>query len=281
MGDDKMTRRARTYSLPLGSLQNSQEYRLDAGHYSPDLLEALAALERTGLRLERLVDVVEAVILPNRFKRVYVEPSAGVPFLQGSHVVHFRPAGVKHLSPEAHPNMDKIIVRAGWILLTRSGTVGRVTLCPGEWDGWAASEHIIRIVPNEAKCLAGYLCSFLASRFGQVQLNANVHGAVVDELTDEQVSNILVPVPDKKKDIERVGGIDEGMKEAIALKSRAVAASRESLSSATAWLETTDDSSGYQGKDMRISGLNPERLAQSILEGGAKPRPETKRREAS
>ena len=80
---------------------------------------------------------------------------------------------------------EQWIIRAGWLLVTRSGTTGRTTVCPEEWDEWAASEHILRIVPNEEKCPAGYLCTFLSSPLGQAQLTASIYGAVVDELTEE------------------------------------------------------------------------------------------------
>lgn len=268
-----------SYALPSGFLAESSEVRLDAGHYSPELLYARRVLEQSGLKLKRLGNIVEEVILPGRIpKRIYVEPDAGLPFLQGSHVVHFQPADLKYLSPASHRNIDLIVIRAGWVLITRSGTVGRVALCPPEWDGWAASEHIIRVIPNERRCLAGYLCSFLASSLGQVQLTASIHGAVVDELTDEQVRNVLVPLPEKKSDRDLVRSIDEGMKRATALKSQAVVATQTSVANVTAWLQPSDP---VMGKDLRIPRTTPEKLAKSLLTGGAKPRPETRKRRAS
>jgi hypothetical protein len=40
----------------------------------------------------------------------------------------------------------------------------------------------------------GYLATYLASPIGQAQLTAQVYGAVVDELTEEQASSVRVPV---------------------------------------------------------------------------------------
>lgn len=245
----------RSYSLRLSVLEDSSEYRFDAGRYSPELFNALSVLEQSGLKLERLGNVVEDVILPTRFKRIYVGQDAGLPFLQGSHVVHFQPADLKYLSPASLRNINSIVIRAGWLLVTRSGTVGRVALCPEEWDGWAASEHIIRIIPDEGRCLAGYLCSFLASPLGQVQFRANIHGAVVDELTDAQVKKVLVPIPEKKKDLELVGAIDESMKRAAALKSSAVTAAKTSVADTNAWLQLADDEIPHKGEAVK----NPAR----------------------
>ncbi len=275
-----MAKPIKTYSLPLSILTESLEYRFDAGHFSPDLLNALNTLEQSGLELERLGDIVEHVNLPGRFKRIYVESADGLPFLQGSHVVHFQPADLKYLSPASHRNINSIVIRAGWLLVTRSGTVGRVTVCPPEWDGWAASEHIIRIIPNEVKCPVGYLCSFLESPLGQVQLNASIHGAVVDELTDDQVKNVLVPLPVTDKDWDVVRSIDAGMKQSTKLKSKAVTAAQTSMESMMAWLQNNGDPV-HKGKDLRIPNTAPEQLAKVLMSGGAKPRTETKKRKAS
>ena len=227
-----------SYILPSGLLAESNETRLDAGHYSPEFLNARRALNQSGLELKHLGSLVKNVILPNRIpKRIYVEADAGLPFLQGSHVVHFQPADLKFLSPASLQNIDSIVIRAGWLLITRSGTVGRIAICPSEWDGWAASEHIIRIIPDERKCPSGYLCAFLASPLGQAQLSANVHGAVVDELTDDQLRNVLVPTARKKGDRDRMRAIDHGMKRATELKSQAVVATRTSVDSLNVWLQ--------------------------------------------
>ena len=197
------------------------EMRLDAGTYNPVLIHALDWLGNVdAIPLREVAEV----FMPPRFKRVYVEPEYGVPFIQGSHVVHFQAAGLKHLSRE-HERIDEVTVRAGWILVTRSGTVGRVTMCPEEWDGWAASEHIFRIVPNDDKCPGGYLCAFLSSSLGQVQLAAQIHGAVVDELTEDHVRNVLVPLPES----QTARRIDSIMRSGIAMKSQAVAAAERSI----------------------------------------------------
>ena len=37
----------------------------------------------------------------------------------------------------------------------------------------------------------------------------------------------------------------------------------------------------HRGKDLRIRNTTPEQLAKTLLRGGARPRPETKRRQVS
>ena len=272
------------YSLPSESLVISRELRLDAAHYNPEFFDAIHTLRESGMRVERLADITDGVFIPPRFKRIYVDdPNNGVPFLQGSHVVHFHPADIKYLSKKLR-NLEKWTIHEGWVLVTCSGTIGRSTIALPEWDGWAASQHIMRIVPDESKCPGGYLCSFLASRLGQIQLTASIYGAVVDEITEQQAQTVLVPLPKNPSDAALMRSVDDAMKESMRLKSRAIASTMVSigqLSERFGGLETDLDSLDHQGKDFRIQNTTPEQLTKALMSGGAKPRAETKKRRAS
>jgi type I restriction enzyme S subunit len=77
-------------------------------------------------------------------------------------------------------------------LITCSGTIGKVTLVPRHWTNWAASQHIIRVVPANAD-VAGYIAIFLASGYGKELITRFTYGSVVDEVDDNHVSQILFP----------------------------------------------------------------------------------------
>ena len=87
-------------------------------------------------------------------------------------------------------------------LITCSGTIGRATLVPRHWDGWTANQHIIRIVPAYAE-IAGYLCAWLSSDYAYPLIDRYTHGAVVDEINAEQVSEVTVPLL-RDEDTQRV-----------------------------------------------------------------------------
>ena len=212
------------FSVPARTLRATDNLRLDASYYNPAVARALDTLRRSGMRLMPLGAVTSRVFIPPRFKRIYVRPEYGVPFLQGSHVVHFTPVDLKHLSLRAHKRLERWIIEEGWLLVTCSGTVGRVTICPPEWHRWAASQHILRIVPDENKCPGGYLYSFLASPLGHVQLTAQIYGAVVDELTEEQAKSVMVPLPDTAEQRAAVETINAEARRFVLLRSKSVAA---------------------------------------------------------
>lgn len=208
------------FSVPSQLLRQAK--RLDASYFDPIVAHALETLRHSGMRLATVGSITARVFIPPRFKRIYVREAYGLPFLQGSHVIQFQPTDVKYVSRSVHRNIDQWVIERGWILVTRSGTVGRVALCPPEWHQWAASEHILRIIPNEQECPSGYLYSFLASPLGQVQLTKHIYGAVVDELTEGQTRSVLVPLPvndEQREDVER---IDREAREAVMVRSQAL-----------------------------------------------------------
>jgi type I restriction enzyme S subunit len=173
------------------------EGRLDASFHIPIARAVIEQLRKGKYPPVRLGDVAIRIFIPPRFKRIYVSPEYGVPFLQGSHV-----------------------------LVTRSGTVGRLTLVPKALDGWAASEHCLRIVPNPERVHAGYLAAFLMTPYGQHQLTSKIYGGVVDELTEEDTAAIWLP--DAPLEVQqRIGTLVvqafEKKEEANAIEDRAIA----------------------------------------------------------
>jgi type I restriction enzyme S subunit len=218
------------FSLDAHWISQSAGLRLDAGYYNPRALQALATLRHSGLPLKRLGEVTQRIFVPPRFKRIYVDKEHGVPFLQGSHIVHFQPADLKYLSRVAHKKLEPWIIEAGWVLVTCSGTIGRVTIALQRWHGWAASQHILRIVPDSnGPCPAGYLYAYLSSPLGQAQFNG-IYGAVVDELTADHVQGILIPLPQTAEQQAIVDTINSLTLEAMRTKEKALECAEQAVS---------------------------------------------------
>jgi type I restriction enzyme S subunit len=167
--------------------------RLDASFHLPIAKAAIQQLRSGRYSLAQLGDVAQRIFIPPRFKRIYVSPEYGVPFLQGSHIPLMKPYDLKYLSRRAHADLSPWIIREGWVLVTCSGTIGRVALVPKRLDTWAASQHIERIIPNPQRIHPGYLATFLMTPYGQHQLTSKIYGAVVDELTEDDTSAIWLP----------------------------------------------------------------------------------------
>ena len=135
------------------------------------------------------------IVVAPRFKRIYVEREYGVPFLQGSHIPQLMPRDVQYLSRTETKNLERWIIREGWVLVTCSGTIGRVAVATQRQNGRAASQHILRIMPDVKRTHAGYVAAFLMTPYGRHQLTSKIYGGVVDELTAADTRAVLIPDP--------------------------------------------------------------------------------------
>ena len=169
------------------------EGRLDASFHIPIAKAVVEQLRKGKYPLVRLGEVATRIFIPPRFKRIYVSPEYGVPFLQGSHIPMMKPYDLKYLSRRAHTDLSLWIIEEGWVLVTCSGTIGRVALVSKALNRWAASQHIERIIPNPQRAHAGYLAAFLMTPYGQHQLTSKIYGGVVDELTEDDTAAVWLP----------------------------------------------------------------------------------------
>lgn len=168
--------------------------RFDASFHVPIARTAVRLLREGNYDPVQLENITADIFIPTRFKRIYVSEQYGVPFLQGSHLPQMRPYDLKYISLKANAkHIDECLIRTGYVVVTRSGTIGRVGLISSYMDKWAASEHLLRIVPDYSKGHPGYIAAFLMTPYWQHQLTAKIYGGVVDELTEDDTSAVWIP----------------------------------------------------------------------------------------
>ena len=181
-----------TFSVPLSRLAG----RLEASYHVPVVDAVMERLRQNAAEVTMIGDprISREVILPGRFKRVYVDEGHGRVLIGGKQLYELDPAVKKYISGRKHEKiLKKLEVYENTILLTRSGTIVKVTLVPKHWKNWAANQHIIRIVPTSDD-MAGYLYIFLASDYAQPLIRRFTYGSVVDEIDDHHVRRIAVPL---------------------------------------------------------------------------------------
>ena len=202
------------------------ECRLDAHFYNPTAQLAVANIKKCGSEIKTVANVAQVIFTGGRFKRNYVESTHGVPFLSGKNIVQIRPTDLKYLSNLQMTDLDELILKRGYTLITRSGTIGRTCFVWRNYEEYAGSEHILRVIPNESEIDPGYLYAFLSSRYGYEQILRYRHGSVIDEVTDTQIEQVLVPRPSRKDQAaigDKVRGAFEKRAEAIRLEDEAQA----------------------------------------------------------
>ncbi len=177
------------------------DYRLDAHFYNPVAEQSVSNIQTFSTRFESLFDVANCSFKGSRSTRNYVSKENGVPFLGGKNIIQIRP-DFKYVSKTETNNLSDMIVEKNQILISRSGTLGRTVFVWKNYENCAASEHLIRVDPNGELIDGAYLYAFLSSDHGYHQLLRYKHGSVIDEITEDQISQSIIPIPSDKQQKE-------------------------------------------------------------------------------
>ena len=182
-----------TFSIKLSEMNG----RADASYHVPIVDAIVEHLNKYAAEVTTIGDerISSDVILPGRFKRVYVDEGFGRVFIGGKQLYELDPSGKKFLSTSKHDKRitDELLLKENTTLITRSGTIGKVVLVPKHWKNWVASEHIIRVVPANND-VAGYISIFLSTDYGHELITRFTYGSVVDEIDDNHVRQIQIPL---------------------------------------------------------------------------------------
>lgn len=183
----------RNYTVPLSKLNN----RLDASYHLPEVDEIINLISKYAKEVTTLGDprISKDIILPGRFKRIYVEKEQGVPFFGGKQLLQLNPSGEKYLSFGKHADRieKELSLEENMCLITRSGTIGKIMIVPKHWTGWVANEHCLRLSPRN-KDLAGYIYAWLSTNYALPLIVRHTYGAVVDEIDDKQLAEVPIPL---------------------------------------------------------------------------------------
>lgn len=188
------------------SSEFTHDYRLDAHFYSHVYKNAKEAIISYSREYCKLSDLTCNIFMGNRFTRNLVDSKNGIPFIGTKNTLQIRPTTVKYLSTTETTNLENLILKKGWILLARSGslggTFGKVSFVWKNFESYAGSEHIIRVCPDNNKVDPAYLFAYLNSDYGYLGITQLRHGALIDEIDPDDLGNILVPVIDEVKQKE-------------------------------------------------------------------------------
>lgn len=203
--------------------------RLDVSYHLPVVHAIEEQLLTNAAEVATMGDprVSKRIILPGRFKRVYVEEGFGKVFIGGKQLGELDPSNKKYLSVSHHGKRidEQLTIRENMTLVTCSGTIGRVSLVGCHWDGWTASQHILRVVPA-SRDIAGYLYVWLSSEWAKPLIVRNSYGAVIDEISDAQLAAVPFPL---LKDPATQAEINRLSLDASALRSDAYNLEQEAL----------------------------------------------------
>ncbi len=181
---------------------NENSIRLDGRFHASEGMKSLDELKKKSGKRKKL-DRIGSLCIPNgifiggRSRRVYVkDASRGIPFLSSSDMLMASFEGANLVSKTIQADLENLILKKSWVLISRSGTIGNMAYVREDMDGLAGSEHIMRVVADESKILPGYLFAFLCSLMGQSLIKLGTFGSVIDTISPEFIANLPVPRTD-------------------------------------------------------------------------------------
>ena len=188
-----------TFSVKLSNLDG----RLDGSYHVPGVDAIVDHLKQHAAEVTTVGDsrISDRVVLPIRFKRIYVEEVYGRVLIGGKQIYELDPSNKKYISIAKHKDLiPDLEIHENTVLITRSGTIGKVAIAPRHWEKWVPSDHIIRVFPANDD-IAGYLYVYLLSDYGHELITRYTYGSVVDEIDDNHVSRIAFPIL-KNQDVQ-------------------------------------------------------------------------------
>jgi type I restriction enzyme M protein len=199
------------FSIDASALDD-RTLRFNPQFFLPSLnhsLERVVRLDGNGFSVERLGDRIASRIWKGvRFKREDLEtdgpPSNNTVLYYTPSAVFMRGEGAKLLDLSRCNDKRARVIRAhaasvGEILITRSGTIGRTTIVGRTLEGVVLSDDLIRVWIDDPE-LRAFVFTFLRSPAGQDQLRRNEYGTVQQHLEPHHVADLMLPLPDDKKD---------------------------------------------------------------------------------
>lgn len=98
-------------------------------------------------------------------------------------------------SPKQLQDFEVVTVHEGDILLTRSGTIGRLAYVTSMMAGRIVSDDMIRIRISD-ESLRAYVIAFLMSENAGSQMLINEYGSIQQHLEPNHVRDLLIPIPE-------------------------------------------------------------------------------------
>ena len=173
--------------------------RLDASFHLSDGRIAKTLIEKCPYDISSLRKCTDDIFYGGRAKRLYVKKEDnGIPFMGSSDMLKSDFSSLKLISKKLTKNLSSLYLKKGWTLVSRSGTIGNTAYVNRIFEEKTASEHIIRVVPNN-KIKSGYLYAFLSSKYGYSLLTQGTFGAVIQHIEPDFIASLPIPLFPKEK----------------------------------------------------------------------------------
>ncbi|MEZ9441436.1 methylation-associated defense system restriction endonuclease subunit S MAD5, partial [Vibrio atlanticus] len=170
---------------------------------------------------EPLRNITLGLVNAGRIKRVWAKSSEyGRPFLSSTDILKTDLSNIKAISHKAVEENPKLLIKQGWSLITRAGSIGKMSYCREDMDDMACTEDVLRVIPNVEKVEPGYLYAYLSSCYGLPLIISGTYGAIIQHIEPAHIADLPVP---------RLGDVENRVAELIdeAANARSLSAEKQ------------------------------------------------------
>jgi type I restriction enzyme, S subunit len=121
---------------------------------------------------------------------------SGIPFIRAANLQDGKldVTDLRYISHEKHLALKKGHLKAGDVLFSNRGDIGKLAIVPQEFEGSNLNSQLAWLRSKE-EVLPEYLFALLASDYYQAEFKRSRHGAALQQFTIKQLSAVKVPVP--------------------------------------------------------------------------------------
>lgn len=226
------------YIFSISSSDIKDHCNINPQHYAPKLNAALTAVLEYDNRdnwATTTIGQLEAGI------KIYIGPrwnsasikidspsdtSRLVPYLTANAALELRRTTIKWLDPSKatisqKASMQQLKVEEGDILVSRSGTIGKVTYATKDLaENYLVSDDLVRIRVKNPK-LRAYLLAYFTSETALSLMLLDEYGSVQQHLQPRHIQEMLIPIPDDWKMVSNVIAAGENLIDAMESISKA------------------------------------------------------------
>ena len=234
------------------SIKDQTGIRFDASYHLSDGLIVKRKISSSPYEMLTIEDVSSDIFYGNRAKRVYVtNRDKGIPFLSSSDILQADLENVKLASKKYTPCIDQMKLKKGWTLISRSGTIGNCAFANAKHAQKLASEHVIRLVPNNI-LRGGLVYAYLASRHGHSLLTQGTFGAVIQHIEPNFIASL--PIPNFPDAFQKE--VDDLIQESARLREEATDALQEAVLIFESEIGDSKVKLGYNYKLVKSSSIS-------------------------
>lgn len=171
----------------------SKGKRLEASVYDVECKHARDLVKKSIYGYDEInidKDLIDCYTRP-RFKRIWLNKSE-YPIYQPTSMLYIYPQNDGYISELTETNIESLRVLEGQVLITCSGTIGKVSFVSKTLNRKIFSHDLLRIrFKNEHD--NGFFYTFLKTSVGKSILKSNKYGSVISHIEAEHINEVLLP----------------------------------------------------------------------------------------